>query len=341
MQVVIAAGKLGAFDRVERWAEVVLATAPALGGQGSPWGVLSGAAAYLIFGGRYASAEALLERIERDVGDLSALDPQTTTSLHQARAVLASYAGDFAACLAGFKAALAAAQEAGDRRNGCSIRANLGVTLAELGDFEGAEEALRAAFADADRMGLHDLATVAHLNLGHVLAYGGRLDEARALEQRVVEAGQRLGDPRVLGVARMNLARIALLCREPATAEREARAAAEALQVAPPVRAAAVAVLARALLTQGRAEEALPVARDAFATLESLGMVEEGESLVRLVHAEALSAAGLSDAFAAAIADARTHLLARAAKISDPAWRERFLTAVPDNARTLALASGQ
>ena len=37
-------------------------------------------------------------------------------------------------------------------------------------------------------------------------------------------------------------------------------------------------------------------------------------------------------------ASAREHLLARAAKISDPVWRRRFLTAVPDNARTLALA---
>jgi hypothetical protein len=32
------------------------------------------------------------------------------------------------------------------------------------------------------------------------------------------------------------------------------------------------------------------------------------------------------------------NLLARAAKISDPVWRERFLTGVPDNSRTLALA---
>jgi hypothetical protein len=29
--------------------------------------------------------------------------------------------------------------------------------------------------------------------------------------------------------------------------------------------------------------------------------------------------------------------LLRADKISDAAWRERFLTAVPDNARTLAV----
>ena len=59
---------------------------------------------------------------------------------------------------------------------------------------------------------------------------------------------------------------------------------------------------------------------------------------MRLVHAEALRAAGLEAEFRAAIAEARSHLLARAAKISDPEWRRRFLGAVPDNARTLALA---
>ena len=58
--------------------------------------------------------------------------------------------------------------------------------------------------------------------------------------------------------------------------------------------------------------------------------------MVRLVHVEALLAVGDPSARAAA-RDARERLLARAARIADPAWRERFLTAVPDNAATLAL----
>jgi hypothetical protein len=75
-----------------------------------------------------------------------------------------------------------------------------------------------------------------------------------------------------------------------------------------------------------------------IALLDQPGMVEEGESLVRLVHAEALRAAGRQGDFVAATAAARAALQARAAKISDPEWRRRFLTAVPDNARTIALA---
>lgn len=108
---------------------------------------------------------------------------------------------------------------------------------------------------------------------------------------------------------------------------------------APPLRAGALATLARALLSSGRAASALPIAREAFAQLESLGSLEEGESLVRLVHAEALNASGDEGGFRRAIAAAHEQLLARAAKISDPTWRARFLSSVPDNARIIELAT--
>jgi hypothetical protein len=76
----------------------------------------------------------------------------------------------------------------------------------------------------------------------------------------------------------------------------------------------------------------------AAAVLASLGSIEEGDAMVRLVHAEALAALGMNERYAAAVSEARDHLLVRAARISDPRWRERFLTSVPDNARTLELA---
>jgi hypothetical protein len=122
-----------------------------------------------------------------------------------------------------------------------------------------------------------------------------------------------------------------------ARAEREAAAAAELLLVAPPLRASALAVQARAALRQNRPAEAADLARSALALLEELGAIEEGEALVRLVHAEALAALGDHAASKRAASEARDRLLARAARITDPAWRERFLTEVPDNAGTLAL----
>jgi hypothetical protein len=133
-------------------------------------------------------------------------------------------------------------------------------------------------------------------------------------------------------------------------AEREARAAVEILAIAPPARAYALAILAQALLalrSQGDraprpaaelAAEALGVACEAMALLESLGFLEEGETLVRLAHAESLAATGNVAAARTAIATARSKLVARAAKIKDESRRKSFLERVPENARTLALA---
>jgi hypothetical protein len=91
------------------------------------------------------------------------------------------------------------------------------------------------------------------------------------------------------------------------------------------------------LLRRGAAEGALAAAREAIDLLDTLGTLEEGEALVRLVYAEALHASTDRRA-ASAILDARDHLLDRAAKIRDPLLRRSFLERVPENARTVALA---
>jgi 2-methylisocitrate lyase-like PEP mutase family enzyme len=62
-------------------------------------------------------------------------------------------------------------------------------------------------------------------------------------------------------------------------------------------------------------------------------------AFVRLAHAEALHATGAHGAARDAIARARAYLLAVADKIADPGYRASFLEQVPENARTLALAS--
>ena len=64
----------------------------------------------------------------------------------------------------------------------------------------------------------------------------------------------------------------------------------------------------------------------------------EGESLVRVVYAEALAHAGDHDAARAAIQEAEARLRVRASWLLDPALRESFLVRVPENARTLELA---
>src|SRR5262249_24966619 len=61
-------------------------------------------------------------------------------------------------------------------------------------------------------------------------------------------------------------------------------------------------------------------------------------TLVRLVLAEALHAAGEIEEARRTLRAAHDDLAARAAKIDDDAVRARFLSAVPENARGLELA---
>src|SRR5262245_9561692 len=181
--------------------------------------------------------------------------------------------------------ALAFFEQAGDRRSACLTRQNLGFAVAELGDYEGAEHALRSALVVAERMGLHEVAAAALQNLGRVLAYQGTFEEGRRIQKQAIDAFRKQEHPRMKGVSHAYLAELA-------SAEREARAAVDSLSGVPPFRAAALAVLGRVLLAQGRAGDALIVAREAHTLLESLGTIEEGEVMVRLVYAEALAATG-------------------------------------------------
>jgi hypothetical protein len=105
-----------------------------------------------------------------------------------------------------------------------------------------------------------------------------------------------------------------------------------------PLQPAARAALARAVLAAGRVDEALGHARAANELLATIGHVEDYESLVRLVLAEALSAAGEAEPARAALRAAHVRLMARAGQIANPSWRAAFLTRLLDNARTVRLA---
>ncbi|HEX8114382.1 MAG TPA: hypothetical protein VF516_41920, partial [Kofleriaceae bacterium] len=120
-------------------------------------------------------------------------------------------------------------------------------------------------------------------------------------------------------------------------AEREVQLA---LAMAVPLEQPGVlATLSALRLAQGHAEEALAAAEDAMArchAMSACGMFRG--AFVRLAHAEALHATGAHDAARRTIAEARARLLAIADTIAEPSYRTSFLDAVPENARTLALA---
>jgi hypothetical protein len=133
-------------------------------------------------------------------------------------------------------------------------------------------------------------------------------------------------------------ATLAFVSGDFALSELHARNAVENAGLRPAARAATLAELARALLAQGRNEEALQSAQEAMSLLDALGSSLFFESLVRLMNAETKMATGDEAGAHAAIHAARDRLLARAERITDASMRESFLTRVPDNARTLELA---
>ncbi len=335
-QAVVAAAKLGKLDEVEAQVGEVSRIVPDFGARSAQIICLCWGANYLMFGGRHAVADRVMAIIGDLAGDLSEIDLQAVALVHQVRSVRASIAGDLGASLSGLETALLAFEQAGDLRDACTVRCNMGYLYCELGDFQRAEAALRHALTAAGRMGLRELVAAILHNLGRVLGVGGDLGEARRLEQEAIDSFVEQGDQRLEGVARTYLAEILVAAGDFDGARAEAERAVEVLGVAPSLRVAAQGVFARALLAQGRTGEAVVAARRAVADLAALGELEEGEAAVRLVQVDCLEQSGARDEARAALAAARDWLLGRAARISEPSWRSRFLRDVPANAKILA-----
>jgi tetratricopeptide (TPR) repeat protein len=284
--------------------------------------------------GEAGIADALLQRVEKPAAEAGDLDPSSQAWIHQARAFGALYAGDPAAYLQRCRDAAACFEGAGDLRSVSNTRVHIGFALIELGGYDEAERSLRDALASASRMGLHNVVATAKHNLGIALARLGNTEEALKVENDAVNDAAAQGDQRIEGASRHYLATIHMLRDELPAAEQEARMAAELLKAAPPLRAHALATLARVRLARDRSDEGLETARQAMDLLEELGGIEEGESLVRLVYAEALAANGDEQQAKVVIREAARRLGERAAKINDPSWRESFLERDPDNAGT-------
>ena len=283
------------------------------------------------------AAASLVDLIEAAPAEVRA-EPQVAGHLAAVAGVRALFAGDAAASAAAFAESAVHFDRAGDTRNAVATRVNHAVARVYLGGYSEAEAELRAALAEGERMGLYQVITWIKHNLGVTLLHQGALAEARALEDEAIEAGLARGHVWTEVSARYTLAMVLLRLGELEEAEREAERAVAACDPELPARCPALSVLAQTRLWQARAAEALAPAAEAMEALTRLGEIEDGEALVRLVYAEALRACGQEAEAHAAITAARDRLLARATRIGEEGWRRCFLEAVPENARTLALA---
>jgi hypothetical protein len=237
------------------------------------------------------------------------------------------------------EAAVESFERAGAAAEAGESRTRLAAAALAMGAYGEAEALLREVIPAADRGGIHFVAALGGPLLGLALARRGAFEEARSLATRAIEAGVTRGARYVESAGRAALARIHLAAGDLRAAEREARAAALGRDLRTPAEVEALATLAVVHLAEDRAREALEAARAAMAWLEAHGGMGHAEGLVRVVHAEARYAAGDDDGARAALATALARLHERVRSVPDPAARRSFLEAVPENARTLALAS--
>jgi serine/threonine protein kinase/tetratricopeptide (TPR) repeat protein len=338
-QLTYGLGKIGKYDELGALVESVRCITPEEDATGAYAIALGRGSWFLVHACRFEQARSVLSRVNELASTLSNDDVGPAAQIDAIRAGHALYAEDFEACLALSQSAVARFELAGDPRAVAMQLVFMGDSYKELGVYEKAEPIFREAIATSSRMGLHTVTALAKLNLEIVLAYSGSFANAVALGREAVLAYTEYGDHRLQIGAKTYLAITLAAAGDLEGAVRVAREATETPCRSPPTSAFAHATLAMVLLQRGDApEQALAAAQVAMGTLEDVGHLEEGEAMTCLAYAEALRATGDAEAARVAIAKARDRILSRASSLRDPSIRESFLTRVPHNARTLALA---
>jgi tetratricopeptide (TPR) repeat protein len=283
-------------------------------------------------------AHRILLDAEGFVAEDDALDSIVRAWLEAARAEAAMHQGDLTSCVRRIEATVESFTAAGDVRNACLQRANIGNGYMQLGAYRRAAAVLHEALSVAEPMKL-DFVPHVKVNLGFVLAQLGQLDKALEVERAALDHCIEQHHRRFEGCSRIYLATIYSMRGEVEHATTVAQQAVDMLDGTTDMRAYALATLAKMMHMQKQPALALRYAREAMDLMHNLGGVEEGEALIRTVYALALRATGNEPEGRREIAEARRRLLERADRIGDPNWRQSFLEGVRDNARAIHLAA--
>jgi eukaryotic-like serine/threonine-protein kinase len=333
-KLIIALGQ-GRIDEFMSQLHLLQSVDPAPDAVGTVLFGLSAGAFILDGGGRFDLSEGIVKRQREIVDGLTEPNPLARAWQNMTAAYRETWHHeDPWLGLQGAKASLDGFLEVGHLRSVALAQVLIGMNLWILGALPEAERTLRETLhVDDEDIGL--TASTRRVSLVLVLADAGALDEARLEAGRALSAGLESGLPADEGRGRWLVAEIARRSGDLDAAEREATASIDLLAMAPLEQAAATATLAAVHLAAGRAAPALTVARLSMSRYEATRGFGYRGAFARLVHADALEAAGEIDPAAAAFAEAREHVLATAAKIADETYRKLFLEAVPENAALL------
>ena len=273
-----------------------------------PW---SWAALYLIFGGRYAVADAVLDKIGSATVDASPPPPQAAmpSSSRPGARPAPLYTGDLAACPLRLQGgARCVPEETGDRRiDVSSLRANLGFIRPSSAITRGPRTCSGRARRSRIAWGATTWRPMRCTTSGTRPRGRGRLgrgaDAPAARGPRTFALRQ--GDPQARSGLDAHVPRRYRRCPLGGRGARGARGGGArplARHIAPAAprrggRDAGAHRSSRSAGVERGAASSVARARRSAPASKSLGMIEEGESLVRLVYAEALDAAGLTGEF--------------------------------------------
>jgi tetratricopeptide (TPR) repeat protein len=266
------------------------------------------------------------------------LDPILVGRMESMRSYVARTDGKLAQSVECMRRSWEHFEHAGHLREGTEALANIGMALMELGQLEEAESQIRKLRSIVDRMGLTHMIGGTLYMLSNILAYQGALDEARTFGERALSWTAEHNDQFFHQPALLYLSFIEHLARNYPLAERYAQRAVAALESNPSLQPFALALLAQALLAQGRLEEAVSFGRKAYEQFQALGNVMDGEATIRLVRAECLVSSSESELAKEILQSAIYWLGKRASAISNVEWRHSFLNRIPEHRRILELS---
>jgi tetratricopeptide (TPR) repeat protein len=291
---------------------------------------------YLSLQGNRETTRKALELVEAKGESIS---PHLSARAESLRSHLARTEGRLSASLAHQRQTVHLHEIAGSTRQACEQVGNLAVCLVEIGQLEESEENARRVLGMSERMGLNHFNGGVLQMLTNCLAYQGRLDEARAMGRRGLDWTMERGDRWFLHSTQFYLSLTEYLAGNYPAAEDYAKGAVENTKDKPSLHPFALALLARARLAQGFVAEALALAREGYAAIDTKMQLEDGEASVRLAYAEALAAGGNRPEAERVTSDTMLWLRRRAETLDDPAMRPAFLERIPEHRRIRELAS--
>lgn len=344
--VIVSFARLGDYDDVDVWFDKALAQEALPDARSEQLICLCRGTFQLIFNGRFAKADLVLERItalmegEGITTNSGEIDALTLAQANHVRGVRAAHVGDVATFLRHIDAAIENFERAGDTRNARLETTTRAWCYAELGDFAEAERICRQNLARCNELKAQQAVTYGKVNLGYILsATPEHWDEAASVLRQAIEECGVVANLRLEGWARAHLSTVELLRGELEGSLKQSALAVDLLAVSPGLKAWALAAHARALLERadpGDLELALREAQEAMSILRQLGGLLQGESLPPLILARAQHARGDVAAARVTIQDAHARLTRRADRLGSERWRERFLQ-LPENRQTLQL----